>query len=177
MPEPDIKSKKKEPVTDKGRRDFLFLLPLGIFAGLTATIMTAAFRFLRPAKATQDAVWSDVAPLSELKGEVPIMRSITTEHQAAWTTALEEHFVYVLPHKGNEVLSNICPHEGCDVAWRAETNQFVCPCHDSYFASDGSRLSGPCRRGLDPLEKREQDGKLQVKFQTYVNNTEERIPR
>ncbi|HEX8846729.1 MAG TPA: Rieske 2Fe-2S domain-containing protein [Pyrinomonadaceae bacterium] len=169
--------KKKERDPDKGRRDFLFLFPLGIFAGLTATIVTAAYRFLRPAKSTQEAIWSDVAPLAELKGEKPIMRSIVTEHQAAWATTLEEHFVYVLPHKGNEVLSGICPHEGCNVVWRAEANQFVCPCHDSYFAADGARLSGPSPRGLDPLEKQEKDGKLQVKYQSYVNNTEERIPR
>ncbi|HEX8707985.1 MAG TPA: Rieske (2Fe-2S) protein [Pyrinomonadaceae bacterium] len=167
-------SKRK---VDKGRRDFLLYVPLGIFAGVAGVVATAAFRFLRPIKSTQDAGWSDVAPLAELKGDKPIMRNIIAEHQAAWASTVEEHFVYVLPDKGNEVLSSICPHEGCNVAWRAETSQFFCPCHDSYFAADGSRLSGPSRRGLDPLPTREKDGTLQVKYQSYVNNTEERIVR
>ena len=165
----------REP--DRGRREFLFLLPLGIFAGVAATIATAAFRFLRPAKSTQGAGWNDIAPLSELKGEKPVMRSIVAEHQAGWASTLEEHFVYILPHKGNQVLSSICPHEGCNVVWRAESNQFLCPCHDSYFAADGEYASGPSRRGLDPLPTREKDGVLQVKYQSYVNNTEERIVR
>jgi Rieske Fe-S protein len=177
MPDTDAKQNANEREPDKGRRDFLFLLPLGIFAGLTATIATAAFRFLRPAKATQEETWSDVAPLAELKGDKPIMRSIIAEHQAGWASALEEHFVYILPHKDNKVLSSICPHEGCNVAWNNQSSQFFCPCHDSYFNADGERISGPARRGLDPLETHAENGMLKVKYQTFVNNTEERIPR
>ena len=179
MPDTDSKQNKKakEHEHDKGRREFLFLLPLTIFAGVAATIVTAAFRFLRPIKSVQPDVWNDVAPLAELTGEKPIMRSIVAEHQAGWASTLEEHFIYILPHKGNQVLSSICPHEGCNVAWRNEESQFFCPCHDSYFTAEGERLSGPSQRGLDPLPAREKDGMLQVKYQTYVNNTEERIVR
>jgi Rieske Fe-S protein len=177
MPDSDSKRTKRTKEIDKGRRDFLVWIPVGIFAGLAATVATAAFRFLRPAKMLQEADWNNVAPLAELTGEKPIMRSIVAEHHAGWASTLEEHFVYVLPHKGNQVLSSMCPHEGCNVAWRAEESQFFCPCHDSYFASDGEVLSGPSRRGLDPLPTREKDGVLQVKYQSYLNNTAERIVR
>jgi Rieske Fe-S protein len=173
---PDSKEPKGKRV-DKGRRDFLIWVPVGIFAGLAATVATAAYRYLRPAKIAQDETWNDVAPLSSLTGDKPIMRSIVAEHKAGWASTLEEHFVYVLPFKNNEVVSSICPHEGCNVAWRAEESQFFCPCHDSYFSSDGERISGPTRRGLDPLPTREKDGVLQVKYQSYLNNTEERIVR
>jgi Rieske Fe-S protein len=179
MPDTDSRrnKKSKDREYDKGRREFLFLLPLGIFAGVAATVAAAAFRYLRPTRSGYEAEWNDVAPLAELKGDKPIMRSIVAEHQAGWASTLEEHFVYILPHKSNQVLSSICPHEGCNVAWRAEQSQFFCPCHDSYFNTDGERLSGPSRRGLDPLPAREKDGMLQVKYQSYVNNTEERIVR
>lgn len=179
MPDSDSKpnAQTKEHEIDKGRRSLLFLLPATIFGGLAATIVTAAFRFLRPAKTFQKERWNDLVSLAELKGDKPIMRSIVAEHQAGWASTLEEHFVYVLPHKGNQVLSSICPHEGCNVAWRGDTNQFFCPCHDSYFSQDGERVSGPSRRGLDPLPTREQNGMLQVKYQSYVNNTEERVVR
>lgn len=162
---------------DEGRRKLLFWIPLGILAGFTATMTTAAFRYLRPAKAKHEAGWNDVAPLTELKGDKPIMKSIVVEHQAAWVSTLEEHFVYVLPNKNNQVLSSICPHEGCNVAWNTQANQFFCPCHDSYFSSDGERLSGPAQRGLDPLPTRVENGTLQVQYQNFVNNTEERIVR
>lgn len=162
---------------DEGRRDFLLLIPLGVFAAVAGTMLTAAFRFLHPHVKMMEAKWSDVAPLSELKGERPIMRSIVAEHDVGWASTLEEHFVYVLPNKNHQVLSSVCPHEGCNVSWRDDTSGFYCPCHDSYFASDGARISGPARRGLDPLPTREENGVLQVRYQTFVNNTEERIER
>jgi Rieske Fe-S protein len=167
----------KESGTNEGRRNFLLLVPLGIFAAVAGTLLTAAFRFLHPHVTTTDAKWSDVAPLSELKGAKPVMRSIVAEHEAGWVSTREEHFVYVLPEKNYEVLSSVCPHEGCNVSWSDAQNGFFCPCHDSYFSADGSRVSGPSRRGLDPLPTRTENGVLQVQYRTFVNNTEERIAR
>jgi Rieske Fe-S protein len=179
MPEQTDKhhSQNEKPATDMGRRNFLLLIPLGVFAAVAGTLLTAAFRFLHPHVTTSDAKWTDIAPLDELKGERPIMRSIVAEHDAGWASTMEEHFVYVLPMKNHEVLSSVCPHEGCNVSWRDDTNGFFCPCHDSFFAADGERVSGPARRGLDPLPTRQQDGRLQVQYRTFANNTEERIVR
>jgi len=70
----------------------------------------------------------------------------------------------VLPAKNHQVLSAICPHEGCEVSWDGSSNRFSCPCHESLFAADGSRISGPARRGLDALPARVQEGKLQVQY-------------
>jgi Rieske Fe-S protein len=161
----------------EGRRNFLLLVPLGVFAAVAGTLLTAAFRFLHPHVTTTDAKWSDVAPLSELQGERPLMRSIVAEHDAGWASTREEHFVYVLPNKNHQVLSGVCTHEGCNVSWRDDTNGFYCPCHDSYFAADGEKVSGPALRGLDPLPTRTENGVLQVQYRTFVNNTEERIVR
>jgi menaquinol-cytochrome c reductase iron-sulfur subunit len=177
MPEQNADEPEKTGMPDQGRRNFLLLLPLSIMAGVAATIVTAAFRYLRPADTRSESKWSNVAPVAQLKGEKPIMRSILAEHQAGWASTVEEHFVYVLPDKNHQVLSSVCPHEGCNVSWRDDPNGFFCPCHDSYFAADGSRVSGPSRRGLDPLPTREKDGMLQVQYQTFINNTEERIAR
>jgi menaquinol-cytochrome c reductase iron-sulfur subunit len=162
---------------DQGRRNFLLLIPLGIFAGMCGAIATAALRFLRPSAAVQEAKWINVAPVGELTGNRPVMRSIVAEHRAGWASTMEEHFVYVLPEQNHQVLSSICPHEGCNVVWREAESQFICPCHDSFFGADGSRLSGPSRRGLDPLPSREENGMLQVRYQFFVNNTEDRQVR
>ncbi len=167
----------KKSGTDVGRRNFLLLVPLGVFAAVAGTLLTAAFRFLHPHVLTREAKWTKVAPLSELQGDRPLMRSIVAEHEVGWASTMEEHFVYVLPAKNYQVLSSVCPHEGCNVSWRDDTGGFFCPCHDSYFAADGERLSGPARRGLDPLPTRTENGVLQVQYQTFVNNTEERIVR
>ena len=142
------------------RRSFLLLVPLGIFASIAG----AAFRFLRPRIAAATDRWLDVAPVSELTSRQPMSRKVVAEHIAGWSITTEEHNVFVLPVRGNQVVSPICPHEGCEVLWEQERNRFSCPCHESYFSADGARVSGPAPRGLDVLPTRIQDGKLQVQY-------------
>lgn len=153
-----------QPELNKSRRSFLGLLPLGVFAGMFASIGGAAFRFLRPRLSAPSEQWLDVASVSELKGPQPLAKKIVAEQVTGWAVTTEEHHVFVLPEKNNEVLSTICPHAGCEVAWDQATNHFACPCHESYFGADGSRLSGPSPRGLDALPTRVEDGKLQVQY-------------
>lgn len=151
-------------LTDRSRRSFLQLLPLGVFAGVFASLGTAAFRFLRPRLSAPSEQWLDVATLSELSGPQPIAKKVLAEHVSGWVITNEEHNVFVLPAKNNQVLSPICPHEGCEVSWEQARNQFACPCHQSYFTAEGARISGPASRGLDALPTRVQDGKLQVQY-------------
>jgi len=151
---------------ENSRRSFLKIIPIGILAGVLASIGGAAFRFLRPRLSAATGSWLDVALVSELTGPQPVGRKVVAEHIAGWAITTEAHNVFVLPAKNNQVLSAICPHEGCEVSWDQNTNRFACPCHESYFAADGARISGPSPRGLDPLPVRVQDGKLQVQYVT-----------
>ena len=162
-----LRQKHRMEKLNRSRRSFLSLLPFGVLAGVFASIGGAAFRFLRPRIAAASESWLDVAPVTELTGPTPLSRKIVAEHVSGWAVTTEEHNVFVLPAKNNQVLSAICPHEGCEVAWEQNMNRFSCPCHESYFAADGARISGPSPRGLDPLPMRVQDGKLQVQ---YVSN-------
>ena len=162
----------------QSRRSFLLLVPVSLFAGIFASITVAAFRFLRPRiSPAGSGNWIDIASISELKGDAPLLRKIFTERITGWATTQEQHQVYISPFGNNQVLSAVCPHEGCEVAWDVNSKRFSCPCHESYFAADGSRLTGPTRRGLDPLPSRIQDGKLQVQFQSFENNSTEQIKR
>jgi Rieske Fe-S protein len=156
--------------TGASRRNFLLLIPAALFAGITATLSVAAFRFLRPAAARENvaaapALWTNVAPLAELHGAKPVMRRIHIEQHAGWASTTQERVVYVLAQpSGHRVLSAVCPHEECTVEWREREQGFFCPCHDSRFAADGARLGGPARRGLDPLQSRVENGVLQVQY-------------
>ena len=168
----------EEQLTNPTRRRLLLLIPLSVFAGIFTSVGVAAIRFLRPRiSAGSSDTWSDVAALSELNGASPVLKKITSDHITGWAVTQEQHQVYVLPNNGNQVLSAVCPHEGCEVAWEETSKRFSCPCHESYFAADGRRISGPARRGLDPLPSRVQDGQLQVQFQSFENNSTERIKR
>ena len=45
-------------------------------------------------------------------------------------------------------VSAACPHDGVNVEYQGNQNQFFCPDHGSYFSSTGSRTAGPAQRGL-----------------------------
>jgi Rieske Fe-S protein len=165
-----------EQLQKRTRRSFLLLLPLGVVAGVFTSVGVAALRFLRPRIVRESSDnWIDIAPVSDLNNGIPLGKKISLDHVTGWAVTQEEHQVYVLP--GNQVVSAVCPHEGCEVAWERDTNRFSCPCHESYFAADGSRLTGPARRGLDQLPTRVQDGTLQVQYQSFENNSTETIKR
>ena len=153
----------------KSRRSFLQLLPLGVLAGVFASIGGAAFRFLRPRVMAAGEQWLDVTAVSELTGPQPVAKKVLAEQVSGWAVTMEEHNVIVLPAKSNQVVSPICPHAGCEVLWEQSANRFSCPCHDSFFAADGARISGPSPRGLDTLPSRVQDGKLQVQYRPTDN--------
>ncbi len=50
------------------------------------------------------------------------------------------------------VISALCPHKGCAVAFNSSSNQFICPCHGSVFARNGSLVSGVARGPLPVIK-------------------------
>lgn len=59
-------------------------------------------------------------------------------------------------------LSAVCPHLGCAVGWDSGAGNFLCPCHDSRFSPEGTKLTGPSERGLDELPLQVVEGRLQL---------------
>ena len=45
-------------------------------------------------------------------------------------------------------VDSFCPHQGCSVAWENAASGFICPCHGSAFAADGSLTNGPATEPL-----------------------------
>ena len=64
-------------------------------------------------------------------------------------------------------LSAVCPHLGCGIGWEPITRNFLCPCHDSRFSPDGTKLTGPSERGMDPLPLEIKDGRVQLTWIRY----------
>ena len=58
--------------------------------------------------------------------------------------------VYRAPDGTLTVLSPVCPHMKCHVAWNPQATSWDCPCHGSRFRPDGSLLEGPA---MSPLER------------------------
>ncbi|HEY0078792.1 MAG TPA: Rieske 2Fe-2S domain-containing protein [Pyrinomonadaceae bacterium] len=181
---PDSQSNSQSEATregvERGRRNLVLLIPAAIAASIAATLGAAAWRFLSPPTSGaqgEGAGWTTLAPLGELKGEEPLMRQVALERTSGWMRVREERVVYVLPRENNRVVSAVCPHEGCEVVWRAAERDFFCPCHDSRFAADGARLSGPAHRSLAEIPARIENGLLQIQYPTGALTDDEQQNR
>jgi menaquinol-cytochrome c reductase iron-sulfur subunit len=162
-------------VIDVGRRTFIGAL-LGAGSLLIAAIVgTPLLRFvLYPVYAKGiGGKWSDVGSTNEFeKIESPISKTVTLVQRDGWREVVSTQSVYVNRAKNGklQVVSAICPHLGCSVAWQASQGKFVCPCHGGQFGPDGTHISGPPPRGLDILNAQVKDGKLQVQFEYFRSN-------
>ena len=52
--------------------------------------------------------------------------------------------------EGVTAFNSTCSHQGCNVDWK--DTEFVCPCHGSKFAADGSVVNGPAPDPLSSFE-------------------------
>jgi Rieske Fe-S protein len=75
-----------------------------------------------------------------------------------------------------QALSAVCPHLGCAVDFDSQAGAFKCPCHKSAFGLDGAKISGPSKRGLDPLPVRVDEGRVKVTFIRFRSDIAEREP-
>ena len=61
----------------------------------------------------------------------------------------EGRFWLVRTRDGIIALDKVCTHLDCVLTWDGQSRQFICPCHGSQFAQDGTYRSGPAPRSMD----------------------------
>ncbi len=155
-----------------GRRSFFtVLVGLGGVA-VSALLAIPLVRFLlHPLSAkTTETAWSEVGSTDEFSSiATPVKRLIGVEQRDGWRKMVSEKSVYVTKGADGQlrVLSSICPHLGCSIAWNETKGQFICPCHVGVFGADGARISGPPPRRMDELDSRIESGRLMVRYQYF----------
>ena len=156
----------------ESRRSFLgVLLGLGSFCvGTLLSVPLIRFVLHPLLRVTTPASWSDVGSVEEFGTSAsPLKKLITVEQRDGWRKIVSEKAVYVIKQADGRlvVLSSICPHLGCSIAWRTEKDEFLCPCHGGRFAADGKLLGGPPPRGMDQLQSKVEEGRLKVHYQYF----------
>lgn len=86
-----------------------------------------------------------------------------------------EKVPYPVVALGFSIFSPICPHLGCKYSWNTAKDRFSCPCHGSEFTNIGEHVAGPALRGLDPLPLRNFNGKVEIEWIEYKQNTPDHI--
>jgi len=180
--DPDRKAHERGPrrrpegPAEVDRRKFLKVTTCALGAGAGLALVIPTIRLIAaPAGATtvtgpKDPLDLGLVDRLRLGPEPKKVEIVAPMVKDAWTAARDVVLgAAFLTRTGDkiEALSGVCPHLGCAVGWDAAAKDFLCPCHDSRFAADGARKTGPSERGLDPLPVTIKDGRLQLTWVRY----------
>jgi len=140
-------------------------------AAVSAVLAAPLIRFtLFPLTSkTTETKWSDAGPVADLRSDKPLTRTVMVEQVDGWRKTVSEKIIYVTKDSSGKlsVLSAVCPHLGCSVQWQDGKKAFICPCHSAEFEANGTKTGGPAPRGMDTLETKVVDGRLQVRYQYF----------
>ena len=122
----------------------------------------------------------DVGAVERLPEGEPVRVAVTAARRRdAWTAFSDVTLgACWLVRRGDDVraLSTVCPHAGCAVDFDPARRLFVCPCHDSTFALDGERRSGPAPRAMDRLDTVVAGGRVRVAWRRFRTATAKKEP-
>ena len=135
------------------RRQFVQLTTAAVGTIIAAAIGIPAIVYLiDPAlKSGKADAWVPLGSLKSFPVGKPTLVSFTRSQINGWEKTVTSHGVFVVRKSDTEtlVLSNKCTHLGCQVNWKADKQEYICPCHDAQFDISGKVLGGPPPRPLD----------------------------
>jgi len=165
------------------RRRFLSVATTLIGTAIGAILAVPAIGYVfspfrRRSATASESGFLNAGPWAEVREGPPRLVVVDMTHQDGWTKTQVRHSIWVRKTGPDAavVLSPICPHLGCPVNWDQRREEFVCPCHASFFSEAGKVLSGPAPRGLDPLPFQIRDGQLLIRWIDYRQGISEREP-
>jgi Rieske Fe-S protein len=143
-----------ESTTDQtSRRSFLKLLQGILGATGLAAVLGPVLAFFWPKDL--EMVPSDPVPVGALRDFV--------EGSASTIPFGRYPALVIHTASGIRAYSAVCTHFACICKWNPESEMIECPCHEGFFnAEDGSVISGPPPRPLDPIHHFVQDGVLYI---------------
>lgn len=170
-------------MADDSRRGVLKVATVAIGGAIGAVLGFPLVRYLlypvgrRVVSSSGEPVDAGAAPPEG--ATAPVRMQITADEQRdAWAVAtqvpLGAAWVSRRPDGSLRAFSTTCPHLGCAVDYDAEAGTYKCPCHTSAFAPDGSKLSGPAKRGLDELPVEQRGDRVFITFKRFRTDIAER---
>ncbi|SDD57256.1 ubiquinol-cytochrome c reductase iron-sulfur subunit [Sporomusa acidovorans] len=136
---------------------------IGVFAAGLG-IPLAGFA-ISPITKKGEETWISIADVDQLKDGEPLQVAYSYTRKDGWRTVEANKTAFILRKADGTpiVLSNICTHLGCAVAWDAPAKQFVCPCHGGAFDAEGKVTGGPPPKPLPQLVAKVEQNKIYVR--------------
>lgn len=122
-------------------------------------------------------------------GDIPLRFPVIADQLDAWNFTPNQPIGAVFLQRISDLeircFNATCPHAGCSVG--CDSLGFVCPCHNSSFQPDGTRLNAqsgrdnPSPRDLDSLEidpeRLAKQGEVWVRFQNFYTGKHEKVAK
>jgi len=126
------------------RRDFMY----GLFA-----MVPLALSFLGISKMSLDFLSPKTGKSKLRKIFATSLGDLKIGHSLPFTDLKGKEFLIIrTAEKEIKALSTTCTHLGCTVYWKQDKKEFICPCHNATFNSNGEVVSGPPPKKLDSYE-------------------------
>jgi menaquinol-cytochrome c reductase iron-sulfur subunit len=147
------------------RRAFHIAFIYGLWAVITGALTIPAFVYLLfPPKMKTASAWVEAGDVTQLRPGTPEEMVFRRTRVDGWKVTSEKSTAWVVKTPDTKVLafSPQCTHLGCAYHWDESNKNFLCPCHTSTFAIDGTVLSGPAPRPLDRFQVKVEGPKLLI---------------
>ena len=145
------------------RRAFIKTTILGSGAAFLTGIPLVSY-FIAPALKKAAGKWVDFGAVGDLSPGNIEMLTYEFMVKDGWLVLPQRGFVWARTNTDQNitVFSSTCTHLACNVIWKAETNQFICPCHSGRFDSNGNPAAGPPTKPLSVLKHKIEEDNLLV---------------
>jgi menaquinol-cytochrome c reductase iron-sulfur subunit len=149
--------------TETSRRRFQLIVIYGLGAIIACLLaLPAALYLLLPPRLRRKDEWIDAGDLAKMDLKAPVEVVFRKNRLDGWKLTSEKSTAWVVQSSSNQIIAfgPQCTHLGCAYHFEEDKKEFLCPCHNSVFALDGSVVSGPAPRPLDRYEVKVQNQRL-----------------
>ena len=151
-------------MTEVNRRDFVKVVTafLGTVIGGVLSLPAIGYLISPATKIQKSEAWIPAGNLTNYEIDIPTPFSFTRTKVNGWEKTVNSYGVYVVKENENQarVYSNLCTHLSCRVTWKEDLQEYICPCHDGHFDSQGNVTLGPPPKPLHLYETKIEDGAL-----------------
>ena len=147
-------------------------MAIAVFNGLIALALAIPGLgfLLTPIFRKSAETWVQIGSLSKFISTKPQKAVFSYITEADYTRKEKKSFVWVRVNPNDKedviVLSAVCTHTGCNVAWHPDVEKFICPCHEGTYNIHGEVIAGPPPRPLQNLPVRIDNDQVLIRFQT-----------
>ncbi len=150
--------------SEPSRRGFLARVVLGLNAVVALLVATpAAGYLLSPLLRRRSSQWVAIGKPSTFVAGNPKRVTYEYEDTSGYSVERTRHVAFVGRSENQlMVLSPVCTHMGCNVAFNDTSGLFECPCHGGKYDKTGRVVSGPPPKPLRQYQTRIRGGNLEI---------------